>query len=1003
VNRKSTTYRIAITLSVCILGIIVLWLSAGLRKPQAAAATPHKVHIAFGFHVNLYHSFRHDTNDENGFGQDIRVIRHIIRTLDHYNRQGIPVKGVWDFDNLFSLEEILPVHAKDIIEDIRRRVRHNGDEVLLMSYNNGMVSAMTREELTAAMSRAITNDRGSGVVDLFGEASMIVRPQEMMTSPGNFDIYNSLGIQHTTLYYSATPFDAFRMFVRQLLPVEAYNPISYRNPETGETTVIIPSYHVGDLVEHVSLRRWVEKLQRMQAEGEVDRDLLIFLNFDADSEFWVGGELPWYLEWLPNTGGIFQLIDSVADLPGVTFSTVGEYVENRSPVGSIHFNQDTADGSFNGYHSWAEKSYASDFWTRIVRNRRAVTMAKGLFALPGMGSFPAQLNQLIADSFETRLRALSTTHFGLAAPFLTRQRELVVDRIQEKLDRYSRQIEKVVTGAGLRYLWELPAPNNASHGEPLDRFLVLDPVYDSTRKNREYSLSITLPEGYSTVVADRKGNLHPVRSHRVADDGNLKRTVVTMDDSLSDGAYFLYDQAKRDKPKKPVERKLFADTRTLKNEMITVRLTESGHVRDVTAGGETVLHGGSLLPYILHGGKRLAPGPLSVTVTENGTRGSAAIRLKGKWAGPAEDTRRAGWVDYRLRLNPKTPYLFVQGEVRYPETYRKDLMHGEKPMLARRVDRSWQAAVPMELRFAPRTRQRQPVVIEKRNFLGVEAAYPVDYYRHSPENRDLDSINNHVTAEYAGTVVGDRGLAVAMDTRSRANFAFCPFRLDHDSVTGTFGVTANPFGTYDGRQYLPPTRGNRLGYETTILSGAQFHSAAPTFNGYFNRFAVMVAFFKGDKISETVKADLIGFARPPSVLMAGLDSEILPGSNPAPLPPAGLLALPVESGVLFHWDSPATDTIDRYQLVIREENGTLLREMETTLTTMMVMDLPALSGSRYTATVAAIGTDGRARVSPEIRFSLDKTALPLHASIPGSLKVRMIWANFSAWIESHLL
>jgi len=29
-----------------------------------------KVCVAFGFHVNLYHSFRGDTNDKNGFGKD---------------------------------------------------------------------------------------------------------------------------------------------------------------------------------------------------------------------------------------------------------------------------------------------------------------------------------------------------------------------------------------------------------------------------------------------------------------------------------------------------------------------------------------------------------------------------------------------------------------------------------------------------------------------------------------------------------------------------------------------------------------------------------------------------------------------------------------------------------------------------------------------------------------------------------------------------------------------
>ena len=42
----------------------------------------HKIHIAYGFHVNCCHSYRGDTNDAAGFGSDIRIIRGIIRTLD---------------------------------------------------------------------------------------------------------------------------------------------------------------------------------------------------------------------------------------------------------------------------------------------------------------------------------------------------------------------------------------------------------------------------------------------------------------------------------------------------------------------------------------------------------------------------------------------------------------------------------------------------------------------------------------------------------------------------------------------------------------------------------------------------------------------------------------------------------------------------------------------------------------------------------------------------------
>jgi hypothetical protein len=181
------------------LGVVfgVIWLTVGIIATGVSARaprSPHHVYLAFGFHGNLYHSIRNDTNDESGFGKDIRVIRHIIATIDRWNRQGMPVKAVWDFDNLFSLQEILPQYAPDIITNIRRRVKNNGDEAILMSYNNGLVSAMNARELTDAMRWAISNPWHSGIRDLFGSFSPIVRPQEMMTTPGNFSIYRQLGI-----------------------------------------------------------------------------------------------------------------------------------------------------------------------------------------------------------------------------------------------------------------------------------------------------------------------------------------------------------------------------------------------------------------------------------------------------------------------------------------------------------------------------------------------------------------------------------------------------------------------------------------------------------------------------------------------------------------------------------------------------------------------------------------------------------------------------------------
>ncbi len=129
----------------------------------------YKIHVAYGFHVNCYHSYRGDTNDEQGFGSDLRIIRSIISTLDALNAEGIPVKGTWDSENFFSLEQILPKYAPDIIEGMKRRVDENGDENIIMGYSNGALGAMQPDELAASINLAVTNENGSGLEDIFGK------------------------------------------------------------------------------------------------------------------------------------------------------------------------------------------------------------------------------------------------------------------------------------------------------------------------------------------------------------------------------------------------------------------------------------------------------------------------------------------------------------------------------------------------------------------------------------------------------------------------------------------------------------------------------------------------------------------------------------------------------------------------------------------------------------------------------------------------------------------
>lgn len=101
------------------------------------------------------------------------------------------------------------------------------------------------------------------------------------------------------------------------------------------------------------------------------------------------------------------LTPMITDLGYIVFDTPGGYIKNHAPIGHMDFTQDTADGNFTGFSSWAEKPYNRKIWTAVERSR-ALSRA---FSVSDEGS----------PSFNDRLLLLSTTHFGLATPVLRRK------------------------------------------------------------------------------------------------------------------------------------------------------------------------------------------------------------------------------------------------------------------------------------------------------------------------------------------------------------------------------------------------------------------------------------------------------------------------------------------------------------------------------------------------------------------------------------------------------
>jgi hypothetical protein len=832
------------------------------------------VHLAFRFHVNFVHSYRGDTPDEQGFGKDIRVIRGIVRALDEANARGIPVRGTWDIENYYSLATVMPRHCPDLVEAIRRRVRENGDEVEVMSWNNGLVSAHTAVEFDAAISRAVSGSDGTGLRDIFGSVAPVVRPQEMTFTPAHLALYPRHGIEAISLYYSALPFNAFSTFIAPLPMEQRHNPLRLVHPDVPGGMTLLPAVNHGDVADHLSLRAWLRQLHRHQRSMRQPCDLMLLVDSDADDEFWAGYGWPVVSRLLAAAGGLARLVDSVAGLPFLRFTTPGEYLRGHEPVGTLTIRQDTADGSFDGYASWTEKWTNQALWTGVERSRLAELHALRLLEeRAGAGAdAAAEARALLGRGFEQRLLALSTTHFGLASPLVG------LTRLAAGADLVASAVNQSVQALELaqdRYLAASPGhagtdgqPAHAGH--PAARGEIAFEVFDFRRGVPTEAIPYPLRPSRSLVAvplaidAGRAAELAAGCS-LVRDDGRLLPCAVR-ESFGQPGSYELVFVERMEGG----ERYAY----TVKPEPADHAATPVTLTASSLAGRDTaLLFGDDGSPVSLRGpGCELSADPLlSTSVTWAGrTWATSPWKLDDAGQSPLG---HFGWrrvhavitlphgpveVEREYLLAAELPYAFVHTRVRYPATPSASYPLRLAERLGRTWDGRWQEVMPCEIHPAL-GRSRSLFRVWKRNWLDSVTSYDFDYGAFSA-NDTIDSGNNHLTAGWVAVSDRRRGLLVGQESGRWSSPAFCPVRIRR-SGSGR-SLTLNPFGTYRGRQLSYPTRATGLGRLVALLMADQLAPLAPDYAGRVQDFRLLLAPYLGDRPPEAAAHDAEAFAYP---------------------------------------------------------------------------------------------------------------------------------------------
>lgn len=743
----------------------------------------YNVHVGFGFHVNCYHSYRGDSNDEYGFGNDIRIIRHIIKTMDDWNARGVSVKGTWDFENAYSLEKIVPEYAPDIIENVARRQKENGDENILMGYNNGAMSAMSEEEFIASVEWAVSNDKKSGLKDVFGDCEMVIRPQEVMFTPTQVGLYKRAGVKAICLYYSCVPFDAFRTLIPQLEDSDAFNPIMYSYD--NEEITIMPTYSQSDVMDAGSLRLLVSELHAKQVSGEINRDVFVFINMDADSFLWDSMDVPKFLKKLPNMDGLNGYIEEIYDLDFVRFDTVGNYLKTHSPSKVITFGQDVADGNFNGYSSWAEKPFNRQIWTRLER-------ARALARVQGKKSQ--------SPSFEERIRLLSTTHFGLASP--------VLNIIREK------------TALDLSWSMVKSELNSLNKSDTL--------TLNSDVPRTLFCTQLGLKQGYCNTISSLVFRGAGLKNYCAIPmsyypEGSIQSIylVCVFEEKIS-SCVLEYD----------VDESLGKSTRENMESSISVHLEDTLVLR---YKGELLA---SLQSYITYNNQRYTfespmASPLEMTGNGSGIRYSGSIHLPNEL--------EEGYYHFDFFTVEGVSSTFMKSEVKYPYTKEIDQISSQASNLGRYTDTMWNESVPMGLTM----KFNQDASIIKRNFFGQYSQYSLsDFWNAIPENQSIHSFNHHLTGGVLCIQNEENGLALAHSRNILGSMAHCPMQLVSNGDIRT--VTLNPFGTFFGEQRVYPSRGNGCVMELYNATMPQAQSLAPSYNGVCEKSVQALSFTKGE-------------------------------------------------------------------------------------------------------------------------------------------------------------
>jgi hypothetical protein len=796
-----------------------------------------KIHLAFRFHINFYHSYRGDKPDETGFGKDMRIIRYILDVLDKHNKNGVPVRGTWDSENYFSLEKLIPKYCPDILERIKKRVDDGIDEMEIMSYNNGLVSSHTLEEFDLMMQKTLSNPQGSGLKDIFKRYAPVVRSQECMMTPALVPLYKKHGVEAITLFYSSIPFNGFSNFVPVLPTEKRYNPLWYRPEGMDDKIVVIPAVGVADVFDNFGIRAYVKRLRKRQLKMQEPKDLLLLVDMDADDDYWRGYFNTYLSEFVLRTkektlwqGGLNYMINQVKDLDFVVFDTPYDYLKSHPPVGEVNFTQDTADGSFDGLSPWSDKLDNAKLWTGIDRARTLCEYAR---AINGKA-----VEADIKKALEKRILTLSTTHFGLSTPVMCVPRlEAAYQSVKDCVKESKAILEK--------------AQKSVTLEEDSVKAVFQNKYFNDSPKNGFIKMRLGQDFKESLAVKDGKERL----SSFVYEGLEGKELRIVLNSTKDQLDLKIERKNYQDKPKN-----VNIEKNSISNNTVMLKADENGDLA-IYYKGELFTDEGSMRFWVEYDNAIYACQKAEIETCYLGGDTCCLIR-KGQFCFGKNLNNQIKFVQ-KFVINGSLPYIYADVEAVYPKTENYKASKMKVKNLKREWDSRWRQIAPFELKPAFRGTDQEPIKVHKHNFFGKVSAFSLNYGTFS-KNENIDSMNNAITAGWVAVANKEKGLLISQEIDAETNFAFARMRVRKEGDKNK--VFVNPMGTYFGRQLHYAIRRNELVAKGALKFAAQYAPLAPSYSGQIQKFSLMIAPYDGQEPSKQLQNDALTHAYPPHII-----------------------------------------------------------------------------------------------------------------------------------------